>query len=92
VPHLSAEQRWALVLLASSRHGINEQMLARSLGFGSGVLASFVRRRFAAREREVVVMAGSKAIEVVRLRITAAGRFGGDGRRRKSPSEPAGVE
>ena len=70
---LGPEQRRALELLASSPHGINEQMLARSLGFSSGVLASFVRRRLAAREREVV-KAGGKTIKVMRLRITAAGR------------------
>jgi hypothetical protein len=73
VTRLSAEQRRALTLVASSRHGINEQMLARSLGFSSAVLASLVRRRLAARERELV-MAGGKAIEVVRIRITEAGR------------------
>jgi hypothetical protein len=70
---LSPEQRQALELLASSRNGISEQMLARSLGFSSAVLASLVRRRLATREREVME-AGGKAIEVVRLRITAAGR------------------
>jgi hypothetical protein len=48
-------------------------MLARSLGLSSGMLAGLVRRRLATREREVV-MAGGRTIEVVRLRITAAGR------------------
>jgi hypothetical protein len=37
------------------------------------VLAGLVRRKLAAAEREVA-MAGGKAIEVVRIRITAAGR------------------
>jgi hypothetical protein len=73
VIRISSAQQRALKLLASSRHGVNEQMLARSLGFSSGVLSSLVRRRLATRERDVV-MVGEKAIEVVRLRITAAGR------------------
>jgi hypothetical protein len=70
---ISSEQERALKLLASSRHGNSEQLLARSLGFRSGVLASLVRRRLATREREMV-MAGAKPVEVMRLRITAAGR------------------
>jgi hypothetical protein len=37
------------------------------------VLAGLVRRKLAAAQREVV-MAGSKTIEVARMRITAAGR------------------
>jgi hypothetical protein len=37
------------------------------------MFASLVRRRLAAREREVME-AGRKTIEVLRLRITAAGR------------------
>jgi len=37
------------------------------------VLSSLIRRRLAATEREVM-MAGGKAIEIVRVRITAAGR------------------
>ena len=58
-------------LLASSRHGA--ELLIRGHGFSRGVLSSVVRRKLAATEREVV-MAGDKAIEVVRFRITAAGR------------------
>jgi len=73
VTRLSAEQRRALTLLSSSRHGVNERLLARSLGFSRAVLSSLVRRRFAAREREIL-MAGAKPVEVVRIRITAAGR------------------
>src|SRR5262249_53152643 len=70
---LSAEQHRALTLLASSPHGANEDLLVHGHGFSRDVLASLVRRGFAAAEREVV-MAGGKAIEVVRLRITAPGR------------------
>jgi len=41
--------------------------------FSRGVLASLVRRKLAAAHREVVI-AGGKAIEVVRVKITVAGR------------------
>jgi hypothetical protein len=70
---VSAEQRRALKLLASSRHGVNEELLVRGHGLSRGVLASLGRRGLAAAEPEVV-MAGGKAIEVVRIRITAAER------------------
>jgi hypothetical protein len=69
----SSEQRRILTLLASGRDGVNEELLVRGHGVSRVVLASLVRRRLAARERSVV-MAGSKAIEVIRFRITAAGR------------------
>jgi hypothetical protein len=69
----SPEQQRALKLLASSGHAVNEDLLIRSYGFSRGVLASLVRRRLAARESEVMEASG-KTIEVVRLRITAAGR------------------
>ena len=82
VTRLSAEQPQALKLLASNRHGVNEQMLARSLGFSRAVLSSLVRRRLAAREREVVIADG-KTVEVVRIRITAAGRRAIEERRKK---------
>jgi ribosomal protein S3AE len=70
---LSAEQHRALTLLASSCHGAHEELLVHGHAFSRDVLASLVRRRFAAAEREVM-MAGGKAIEVVRLRITEARR------------------
>jgi cold shock protein len=79
VIHTSSEQQRALKLLASSDQAINEELLIHSHGFSRGVLASLVRRRLAGQEREVV-MAGGKAVEVVRIRITAAGRRAiGDG-------------
>jgi hypothetical protein len=73
VIRISLEQERALKLLASSRHGLNEELLLRGHGISRGVLSSLVWRRLAAREREVM-MAGGKATEVVRLRITVAGR------------------
>jgi hypothetical protein len=69
----SSEQQRALKLLASSHHGVNEELLLRGHGVSRGVLSSLIRRRLAATQREVA-MAGGRAIEVVRIRITAAGR------------------
>jgi hypothetical protein len=69
----SSEQQRALKLLASSRHGVNEELLIRGHGFSREVLSSLIRRSLAVTQREVV-MAGAKAVEAVRIRITAAGR------------------
>ena len=73
VIRISSEQERALKLLASSSHGVNEELLLRVHSVTRGVLSSLIRRRLAVTQREAV-MAGGKAIEVVRLRITAAGR------------------
>jgi hypothetical protein len=72
-PRFSAERRRALKLLASSGGGVNAALLVHIHGFKRHVLAGLVRRKLAAAEREVA-MAGGKAVEVVRIRITAAGR------------------
>jgi hypothetical protein len=72
-PRLSPERRRALKLLASGRHGVNEELLVRGHGFSRAVLASLVLRGLAAAEHEVMI-AGGKAMEVVRVRITEAGR------------------
>jgi hypothetical protein len=69
----SSEQQRALKLLARSGHGVNEELLIRGHGFSRGVLSSLIRRRLAVTSREVV-MAGDRAIEVLRIRITPAGR------------------
>jgi hypothetical protein len=69
----SPERRRGLELLASSSGGVNAALLVRIHGLKRHVLAGLVRRKPAAAEREVA-MAGGKAIEVVRIRITAAGR------------------
>jgi hypothetical protein len=71
-PRLNTEQRRALELLASSRFGINEEQLVHGHVFSRHVLAELVRAGFAVAERHV--MAGDRAIEVVRVRITATGR------------------
>jgi len=65
-----------LELLASSRHGANEELLALGHGFSHRMLA---RSGLAAAQREVV-KAGSKPIQVSWIRITAAGRQAIEGR------------
>jgi len=70
---VSAEQRRALLLLASSREGVNEELLLRAHRFSRVVLSSLVRRRLASIGR-VVMKAGDKTVEVIRMRITSAGR------------------
>jgi len=72
-PRLTPERRRALKLLASSRHGVNEELLVRGHGFSRGVLAGLVLRGLAAAEHEMMI-AGGKAMEGVRVRITEAGR------------------
>jgi len=71
--HLGAEQRRALELLAGAQRGLTEATLLRVHGFTSDLLTGLVRDGLA----EVVtgtVRAGGRTIEVVRVRITAAGR------------------
>lgn len=62
-----------LGLLASSPHGATEALLERAHGFDGDMIAGVVRAGLATAERETM-KAGVKPIEVVRLRITAAGR------------------
>jgi len=67
------ERRRALELLAKSPHGANEELLVHGHGFKRPMLVGLVRSGLAAAEREVM-KAGGKAVEVVRISITAAGR------------------
>jgi hypothetical protein len=70
---LSAERRRALKLLASSRHGVNTELLIHGHRLSRRVLAGLVRAELVVAKREVM-MAGGKAVEMVHIRITAAGR------------------
>ena len=72
-PRLPPERRRMLKLLARSRHGVNEELLVHSHGFRRPTIVGLVSAGLAATEREVV-KAGAKTIEVVRVRITNAGR------------------
>jgi hypothetical protein len=74
-PRLSPARRRALKLPASSRHGVNEELLVHGHDFSRQLLAGLGRAGLAAAKLEVV-MAGGKAVALVRrVRITAAGRM-----------------
>ena len=73
VARLTTERRRALELLASSPEGINEELLVHSHGFKRQMLVGLVRFGLATAEREAM-NTGGETVEVVRVRITAAGR------------------
>jgi hypothetical protein len=62
-----------LELLASSPHGATEALHVRAHGFSGDMIASLVGAGLATTERETM-KAGAEPIEVVRVRITDAGR------------------
>jgi hypothetical protein len=70
---LSPEEREALELLASDPQGATDELLVLARGFDSDMIAGLVRTGLAMARRENM-KAGSRAIEVVRIRITGAGR------------------
>jgi hypothetical protein len=70
---LTSERRRALELLARDRHGVNKELLILGHGFSRLVLAGLIAAGLATAEREVV-NGGAKTVEVVRVKITAAGR------------------
>lgn len=69
---LTPKARRALELLAVDQRGLTETLLL-TYGFTRGMLASLVRARLATAQHQTV-KAGGKAMEVVRIRITEAGR------------------
>ena len=69
----SAERCWALELLASDRHCLNEKLLVVGHGFSRRTLVGLSHRGLAAAEHEVK-KAGGKTIEVSRIRISKARR------------------
>jgi hypothetical protein len=62
-----------LELLADSPHGATKALLVHGYGFHSDMIAELFRAGFAIAERETM-KAGVRPIEVVRVRITDAGR------------------
>ena len=77
-PRLPPERRRMLKLLARSRHGVDEELLVHSHSFSRPTIVGLVSAGLAAAEREVM-KAGGETIEVVRVRITEAGRRAIDG-------------
>jgi hypothetical protein len=74
-PRLSEEQRRALTLLASIPQGITADQLALAHGFERTMIAGLVDEGFATAQREIVTVSRRTMIEVVRIRITDAGRM-----------------
>jgi hypothetical protein len=70
---LNAEQRRALELLAGSPRGVNGELLVLGHHFTRGMVTGLVGAGLA-RTHHQVIKAGAKPVEVVRFRITAAGR------------------
>ena len=69
---LTPKARRALELLAVDERGLAETLL-RTYGFTRGMLANLVRRGLATAQRQTA-KAGGQTLEVVRFRITGAGR------------------
>jgi len=70
---LSREERQALELLASDPQGATDELLVLVHGFDSNMIADLVESGLAMARLENMKF-GSRAIEVVRIRITGAGR------------------
>jgi hypothetical protein len=70
---LTAEQRRALAMLTSSGLNGASQTLLMAHGFCVSMIAGLVNRGLATLTREKVP-AGSKLVDVGKVRITAAGR------------------
>jgi hypothetical protein len=70
---LSAEQRRALAMLSTSGHNGATQPFLVAHGFGGAMLTGLVNRGLVIMTLEKV-RAGGKMIEVVKVRITDAGR------------------
>jgi hypothetical protein len=84
-PGLNKEQRHALALLASTPHGITEDLLALAHGFDRTMIARLVDTGLATAQREIV--SGRTTIEVVRIRMRAGGRLNAD---RPAANKPPG--
>ena len=72
-PRLTLEQRQALELLASDPQGATDELLVLVHGFDSNMIADLVESGLAMARLENM-NAGSRAIEVIRIRITGSGR------------------
>ena len=73
-PSLSIEQRRALALLASNLDGIIEELLVLAHGFNRDMIAGLVEAGLATAQREILAASDRTTIDVVRIRISDAGR------------------
>jgi hypothetical protein len=72
-PRLNIERRQVLQLLASSPHGLTVRLLL-TYGFTRRMLTDLVHNGLAIAQPESTMGADGETIEVVRIRITEAGR------------------
>ena len=63
-----------LVLLARFPHGINEDLLVHAHGFDRSVITGLIEEGLVTARREIVTGPGRTTTEVVRIRISDAGR------------------
>lgn len=63
-----------LVLLARFPHGINEDLLVLAHGFDRTMIAGLIEEGLVTARREIVTGPGRTTTEVVRIRISDAGR------------------
>ena len=70
---LSAEQRHVLELLASDRRDASKEALVFVQQFDRDTIAGLVRSGLATTQR-VMLKAGDKVVEVIRITITKAGQ------------------
>jgi hypothetical protein len=73
-PPLGTEQHRLLALLATIVYGIMEDQLVLVHGFDRDVIVGLVDDGLATAQRGVVTGPGRTAIEVVRIKISDAGR------------------
>jgi hypothetical protein len=78
-PSLSKERRQVLALLATIPDGITEDQLALAHGFDRTMIAGLVSTGLATAQREIVTVSRRATIEVVRIKITDAGRMALEG-------------
>jgi hypothetical protein len=74
-PRLSAEQRRALELLASSPQGAIDEVFVLAHGFSRDMLAGLVLAGLATVVTETIKAGSGRKTRVERLRITNAGRM-----------------
>lgn len=72
--HLSAEQRCALALLARIPHGVIEDLLVLTHQFDRCMIAGLVDTGLARAEREMLAASDGAHVELIRIRISDAGR------------------
>jgi len=73
-PSLGIEQRRALALLASIPHGIIEDLLVLNHEVDRAAIAGLVQEGLATAGREILAASDRTTIDLVRIRITDAGR------------------